>query len=69
MAEKEFVYRTTVDLTIARMYNSRNCKECHGKGYFVAHIPPDGDPFKKDVENYLTHTYCKCVIKNIRLYG
>ena len=69
MPEKDFYYTTTVDLTIARMYNSRKCKECHGKGYFVPHVPPDGVQFKKDIENNITYAYCKCVIKNMRLYG
>jgi len=69
MEEKEFFYTTTVDLSIARMYNSRNCKSCYGKGYFSSKVPPDGEQFKKDVPNITTYTYCKCVTKNMKLYG
>jgi len=37
--ENGFSYQYEVDLSIARMYNSRDCQQCHGKGYFVGHIP------------------------------
>ena len=69
MGKKDFAYTTTVDLMVARMYNSKGCKECHGKGYFVTHVPPDGTSFNKNIENHVTHAYCKCVTKNMRLHG
>jgi hypothetical protein len=69
MKKKDFTYTTTVDLMVARMYNSKNCKGCYGKGYFVTQVPPDGTRFNKNVENHITHAYCKCVIKNMRLHG
>jgi len=67
--EKDFFYTTTVDLSIARMYNSRKCKECHGKGYFAAYLPGDGVQFRKGITNHKTYTYCKCVTRNMKLYG
>lgn len=67
--EKDFFYTTTVDLSIARMYNSRKCKECHGKGYFVSYLPADGVKFQKETTNHKIYTYCKCVTRNMKLYG
>tara|TARA_R110002020_G_scaffold95727_5_gene229484 strand:- start:1227 stop:1436 length:210 start_codon:yes stop_codon:yes gene_type:complete len=69
MPEKDFFYTTTVDLSIAGMYNNRGCRECYGKGYFVSHIPAVGDSFDKNIESQETYTYCKCVVKNMKLYG
>lgn len=37
--ENGFSYQYEVDLSIARMYNSRDCRQCLGKGYFVGHTP------------------------------
>ena len=69
MSEKDFFYTTTIDLSIARMYNSRKCRECYGKGYFVSYVPSVGDTFKSGVENQKVYTYCKFVVRNMKLYG
>ncbi len=65
--ERSFVYKTTFDPLIARLYNNKKCSDCHGRGYIIADIPMEGfSSLRKNRPVRQTQSYCTCVKKNIR---
>jgi hypothetical protein len=67
--EMGFSYQYSVDLDIARMYNSKGCRHCHGVGYFASKNPIFVDGTRLEGFNETSYAYCRCVMKNVKLYG
>ena len=65
--KKSFLYKSTFDPLLARLYNNTTCSQCNGNGYIVSEIPPEGlDYFIKGVPNREVYAYCQCVDNNVK---